>query len=398
MKNALVLTSTFPRWKNDSTPSFVYDLCSMLSKKYAVTVLAPHAYKSESKEKIGSLKIHRFKYFYPKYQSIAYGAGILPNVRKSFLAKMQIPLFLFSQLRNAEKILKREKFSLLHAHWMIPQGLIGAYLKKKYNTPLIVTIHGSDLFPLRNKVFRNVQEFVLENADEITVNSHVAKKELNFRFPSLRTRISIIPMGIDTRLFTKRNQLKNQYQSFKIILFVGRLNEQKGVEVLIKAMKKIKNVISNSKLLVIGEGNYRTHLEKLVHELGLGGNVNFLGPIQKSKLPGYYSRADVFVLPSVTSKIGTESFGLVLLEAMSCGTCVIGSSSGGIKDIIKDGENGLIFQEKNHEQLADKIISVLKDDTLRDKLAKKGQKFARSNYGWDKITKKFLDVYGRVLK
>lgn len=398
MKNVLVLTSTFPRWKNDSTPSFVKDLCDKLSRKYNIFVLAPHAYGAEPKEKLGALKVHRFKYFYPKYQSIAYGAGMLPNVRKSFLAKMQIPFFIISQFKSASKLTKTEKIELMHAHWMIPQGLIGAYLKKKYNVPLIVTIHGSDLFPLKSKAFRKMQKFVLENADWVTVNSSVAKKELNSRFPSLKTKISIIPMGIDTQIFAKNSRLKKKYKDEKIILFVGRLNEQKGVEYLIMAMKKIISEIPNSKLLIAGEGGYKTHLEKIANEMRVAENVQFLGPIQKNKLPDYYSLADVFVLPAVTTKIGTESFGLVLLEAMSCGACAIGSSSGGIKDIIKGGENGLIFKEKNHEELAEKIISVLKNERLRLTLAKKGQEFARANYSWDKIAKKFLDVYKKVLK
>ena len=398
MKNVLVLTSTFPRWKNDSTPSFVYDLCDHLSRKYKITVLAPHAYKADREEKLGNVKVHRFSYFYPKYQNIAYGAGILPNVKRNFLAKMQIPFFLLSQLRNASRLVKKEKINILHAHWMIPQGLLGVYLKKKYSIPLIVTIHGSDLFPLKNIAFRKIQKFVLENAEGITVNSRIAKNELNSRFPALKTKISVIPMGIDTKLFSKNNNLKKQYSNDRIILFVGRLNEQKGVEYLINAMKKVKSHVPDSRLIIIGEGSYRNYLEKITNKLGISDIVKFLGPKPKNCLPDYYGVADVFVLPAVTTRIGTESFGLVLVEAMSCGTCVIGSSSGGIKDIIIDRKNGLIFKEKNHEELAEKIISVLENEKLRSRLARKGQQFARADYGWNRIAKKFLKVYERASK
>ena len=108
--------------------------------------------------------------------------------------------------------------------------------------------------------------------------------------------------------------------------------------------------------------------------------------------------ADVFVLPSVTSSIGTEAFGLVLIEAMACGTCVIGSSSGGIKEIIKNNVNGLIFQEKNPEELAVKIIKVLEDTKLREKLSKNGLMYARQNYNWNIISNKFLKLYDKLLK
>ena len=104
------------------------------------------------------------------------------------------------------------------------------------------------------------------------------------------------------------------------------------------------------------------------------------------------------MLPSVTGKTGTEALGLVLIEAMACGTCVIGSSSGGIKEIIKDNVNGLIFQEKNSKELAHKIIKVLKDSKLRERLGKNGLIYARQNYKWDKISNKFLELYGKLLK
>lgn len=400
MKNVLVLTSTFPRWRNDSTPSFVFALSNLLAKKYNVIVLAPHAYKAAKNENMGNLKVIRFRYFFPeKYQKLAYGSGIITNVKRSILAKLQIPSFLASQIRNAKNIINKEKINLIHAHWLIPQGLIGVFLKKKYNLPLIVTVHGSDLFPLKNIFFKKIQKSVVSNADIITVNSKIAEQELLSRFPEIKNKVKIIPMGIDTKIFKPKN-VKNkfkQYKGNKIILFVGRLNEQKGTEYLIKAMPDIISKIRNAKLLIIGEGEYRKYLERITNELNLNNYIAFLGPKTHSEIADYYNLADVFVLPAVTSKIGTEAFGLVLIEAMACGTCVIGSSSGGIKDIIKDNINGLIFKERNSEELANKIVKVLTDDKLRERLRKNGLKYAK-NYDWKIISSKFLNLYKQLLK
>lgn len=401
MKNVLVLTSTFPRWKNDSTPSFVFSLSRLLAKKYRITVLAPHAFKAAKTEKIYNINIHRFRYFFPeKYQKIAYGAGIIPNVKKSFLAKLQIPGFLASQIKNAKSTIEKNKINLIHAHWLIPQGLIGAMLKKKYKLPLIVTIHGSDLFPLKNKFFKSLQKKVADNADIITVNSEAAKNELVSRFPEIKNKIVKIPMGIDTKLFRPKNAggKFKKYKGKKIILFAGRLNEQKGIECLFKALPIVISEIKNIKLLIIGEGEYRKQLEKAADELNIRNHVEFLGSKSHNELAGYYNLADVFVLPSITSRIGTESFGLVLAEAMACGTCVIGSSSGGINEIIKNNENGLIFQEKNSEELADDIIKILKDGKFRERLAENGLKYSRKNFDWNIISGKFLKIYGKFLK
>lgn len=401
MKNALVLTTTFPRWKNDTTPAFVFTLSNLLAKRYKTTVLAPHHFKAEKKEKLGNLAVHRFSYFYPeKYQKIAYGAGIIPNIKKSLLAKIQIPGFLASQIRNANKIVENEKIDLIHAHWMIPQGLIGTFLKKTYKLPLIVTIHGSDLFPLKNAFFKHIQKKVVKDADIVTVNSKTAKKELLSRFPFAKNKIKIIPMGIDINLFRPKN-VKNKfikYKKNKITLFVGRLNEQKGIEYLIKAMPNLISKIRTAKLLIIGEGHYRLHLEKTARDLGINNYVEFLGTKTHEELADYYNLADVVVLPAVTSKIGTESFGLVLLEAMACGTCVIGSSSGGIKDIIKNNVNGLIFEEKNPEELSNKITKILTNAKLSRKLSKNGLSYAKQNYNWNIISKKFLKIYTELLK
>jgi len=404
MKNVLVLTSTFPRWMNDSTPPFVFALSNFLAKKYNIIVLAPHCFKAAKKEKIGNLTVYRFRYFFPeKYQKIAYGAGMLPNVKKSFLAKMQIPSFLFSQIKNAVSIAKKEKIDLVHAHWLLPQGLIGIFLKKAYKIPLIATVHGTDLFPLKSRFFRSIQKKIVGNADIITTNSKTAEKELLSRFPEIKSRLRLVPMGIDTKIFKPRNKKKlrskfKKYESSKIVLFVGRLNEQKGIEYLISAMPNVISKIKTARLLIIGEGDYRQQLESLITELNLGNFVEFLGSKEHKEIAIYYNLADVLVLPAVTAKMGTEAFGLVLAEAMACGTCVIGSSSGGIKDIIHNGVNGMIFKEKNSEELADKIIRVIKDTKLRKKLSRNGAIFSKRNYDWNAISKKFLRIYKKLLK
>src|SRR3989338_2979345 len=158
----LAMASTFPRWENDTSPRFVYDLSERMSSKYDMIVLAPHHEGALKKEKMGSLDVRRFAYFKPEsLQKLCYGGGIIPNMKSSFLARMQMPLLIKMEFFSASKIIKQEKISLIHAHWMLPQGLVGVFLKKLFKVPLLVTIHGSDLFTLKNPVFRNLQKFVV---------------------------------------------------------------------------------------------------------------------------------------------------------------------------------------------------------------------------------------------
>lgn len=401
MKKVLVLTSTFPRWHKDSTADFVEELSKRLSQKNrGIIVLAPHAYRALKKEERGNISIMRFQYFVPaKLQKVAYGAGIIPNVKSSILAKIQVPFFVISELIAARKIIKNEKPALLHAHWLIPHGLLCAIFKKIYGIPFIVTVHGSDLFALKSKLFIYFQKIVFSACDLCTVNTIATRDEAIRRFPQFKSKIKLIPMGVDTKLFSKRNVKPKfkKYKNHKIILFVGRLNKQKGIDYLIKAMPAIIQNIPNAKLLIIGEGSYKSELEKAANSLNMSANVEFLGPIYHNKLPDYYNLADVFVLPSITSDIGVEGQGLVLLEAMSCGTCVIGSNTGGIKFLIKDGENGLLVEEKDEQELARKITEVLGNKNLKSKLSKKGMQTARKNYSWEFVSKQFEDAYRSLI-
>lgn len=397
MKKILVIASTFPRWKNDVTPAFVYELSNRLAKKdRKIIVLAPHAPNASKNEKFGNLEVHRFQYFIPsKMQKIAYGAGVIPNIRGSFLAKLQLPFFLLSECISAARLIKKYKPDILHAHWLIPQGVLAAILKRTHKLPFIVTAHGSDLFPLKSRVFKYFQRIVLNACYACTVNSIATKNEIAIRFPEFSSKLKVIPMGVDTRFFVPKN-IKSKYKQYsnkKIILFVGRLNEQKGIQYLIKSIPIVKKEFSNAQLLIIGEGDYKAEMKKLAISLGISNSVEFLGGMHHSRIVDYYNLADVLVLPSITSKIGVEGQGLVLLEAMACGTCVIGTPTGGIKSIIKNNENGLLVREKDESNLARNIIKVLFDDKLKQKLSKNGIKFVREKYSWYMVTKKFNELY-----
>ncbi|MBI2654824.1 glycosyltransferase family 4 protein [Candidatus Woesearchaeota archaeon] len=398
MKTCLVLASTFPRWKNDTTPSFIYELSKrLMSKDRAMVVLAPHAGNAKKHEFFDKLDVYRFQYFFPSsIQKVAYGAGIISNVKSSLFTMLQVPFFLLSEYIKTAILIRKYNPEVIHAHWLIPQGIIASMLKG--DKKLIVTIHGSDLFPLKNPFFKSLQRNVLKSCDICTVNSEATKNELIKRFPEYKNKAIIIPMGVDTQLFKKNDKLKiSKYKNNKIILFAGRLNEQKGAEYLIKAMAIVNKRIKNAKLLVIGEGEHKKELQKIAYSLNID-NIEFLGPINQRGLADYYNTADVFVLPSVTSRIGTESQGLVLLEAMSCGTPVIGTNTGGIPSIVKNNQTGILVNERNENELSNAITKIMSDRKLLQKLSTNGIKFVKNNYSWDIVAKKFDDLYKKMEK
>jgi glycosyltransferase involved in cell wall biosynthesis len=159
-----------------------------------------------------------------------------------------------------------------------------------------------------------------------------------------------------------------------------------------KILKKVP-----AKLVIVGDGPERKNLVGLTKELNLQDNVVFEGKIPPNELPKFYASADVFVGPSiVTAKGDTEGLGIVFLEAIASGTCVVGSKVGGIPDIIKHNETGLLVREKNPEGISRAVITILGNVKMQKRLCENALKHIQKNYSWKVVAEKFSELYGRM--
>jgi len=346
------------------------------------------------------MHVYRFPYFYPfEYQRLAYNGGIIPNINKSNLAKLQMPILLMSELIFSLKIIKLNHIDTVHSHWIIPSGLVGAILKKIFKIKHVLTLHGSDINTIkRSLILRHICSFALHNADKITVNSTYTLNTVLSIDNSIRDRIDILPMGVDTERFTSRTytEIKESFGAKELILFIGRLIDWKGINYLITSMKYVTKIFPNSVLLIGGDGPEKVGLQKLIRELNLERNVFILGSVNTNKLQLYYSSADVFVLPSIELNGQTEALGVVLLEAMASGTPVIGSNVGGIPDIINDGVNGFLAEPENAVDIANKIIEVLSNKNLCKKFIEKAYNTIDEKYSWSIISQKLLNILENI--
>lgn len=387
----LVATTTFPRWKGDTTPSFVYDLTKRLQDiGFEVVVLAPHYYGAEKFEIMDSMRVYRFSYFYPlKYQKLCYNGGMLPNLRKSFLAKFQLPVLMMSEMYNIFKIIKNEKIDLIHAHWIIPSGLLCSIAKIILRKKLIISVHGSDISLIKHPFFKFIGKQILRMADTCTVNSAATKNSV-LSVVKLSKEPIIIPMGVDLNIFQpfKNVEVNNNYVKKPCIMTVGRLDKKKGINYLIDAMPKVIHKFPDVKLVIVGEGPEKDNLINQIKMLSLEGNIYMAGAVQNKELPKYYNRADLFVLPSLE-----EGLGVVLLEAMACGTPVIGSDVGGIPDVIIDGKNGFLFKPRDSGDITEKILDCLSNETLLRNFSISGLSIVAEKFCWTAIAEKFSDEY-----
>ncbi len=398
----LVVTSSFPRFPGDSSGVFILSLCKELLKLgIDIEVLAPHDDGCKRHENWGGIQVSRFPYFYPlRFQRLCYGAGILKNMKESPMALMQLPSFVLAELSYAFRIAQKRKFDLVHAHWSIPQGFTGIFLRKLFGIPCVTSLHGSDIYGLRAPLLRSLNGRVILGCNACTANSQATARTA--RRISGREGIQILPMGVDIDFFREKvcpEPLPHGLgKEDKIILYAGRLIELKGVDYLIKSLPEVLQKQGEAKLVIVGSGPCRNDLVSLSERLNLQDKVIFLDAVSQEELARYYSVARVFVLPSIVSDEGeTEGLGLVLLEAMASGVPVIGTGVGGISDIIKDGETGLLALQKNPHDLAEKILKLLADETLRKRVTQKGFDFVKQEFSWGIVARKFMKIYEDVL-
>lgn len=394
----LVLTSTFPRWENDTEPAFVFELSRRLVASFDVTVLSPRTPGSKRQENMASLRVIRFPYFFSRWEKLAmHGGGILNKLKANPLYYLMIPFFLLGQLRVVVGLLRHERFDLIHAHWLIPQGFIVALslLITRRKIPLLCTSHGGDLFALKGKVLQNLKRWVMDKSATLTVVSKAMKKMV-IGMGIVADKVEVIPMGVDLKdLFTPDPSVQRKTDE---LLFVGRLVEKKGVHFLLEAMPAVIKKHPTVRLILVGSGPMEQELKQQAQRLHLSERVDFLGMVAQTQLPALYQRATLAIFPFVVAKSGDqEGFGLVQVEAMGCECPVIAGELPAIHDIITHEANGLIFPSGNAQALADTIIKLLDDPELRVRLAGEGRKRVVQKFDWEIIAGQYAEVYDNLI-
>lgn len=334
-KKLLVLSSTYPRWDDDWEPAFVHELSKRLTDEFDVSVLCPREKGSMSSETKDHVNVIRYRYAPNFLSTLVSNGGIAANLKKQPFKWLLVPAFLLAQCFSTWKTIRKTQPDIVHAHWIIPQGiaLVIVNFLLKNPPPFVITSHGGDLFSFRTPMFKAIKKGVLKRARSITVVSKEMKREALKLHPNTKN-ISVRPMGIDTRsrFFADPAAPKNRNE----ILFVGRLVEKKGLIYLLKALPEIIKENPETTLSIIGSGPEEDNLLELAIQLGVISHVNFMGPIKNQDLPQYYRRAAVFIAPFIEAPSGDqEGLGLVLVEALCCGTPTVVSDIPAAKDITQ---------------------------------------------------------------
>ncbi|WP_409023168.1 glycosyltransferase family 4 protein (plasmid) [Enterococcus faecium] len=288
------------------------------------------------------------------------------------------------------------RYELVYVHYAgynSPPLLLGRLFNKK--TKLIVNVHGSDVTPEKNLERKTnfLTKYLVRLADLVVVPSVYFEKIVKKKYGDVPTFISP-SAGIDSTIFNGDHCHLKEAQSF-VIGYVSRVDKEKGWDTALYAFSKILNKIPEAKLIMIGSGKENEEAVKLIEELKLEKDVEKIEMLDQQRLAYYYSSFDVFLFPSVRAG---ESLGLVGLEAMACGTPVIGSDCGGIKTYVKHGINGFLFTPKNVESLAQSILEFYElSENQKKEMSAHALSTAR-DYDAQKVNNQLIDKINFVLE
>jgi D-inositol-3-phosphate glycosyltransferase len=316
-------------------------------------------------------------------------------------------------LDNLEQFTREEQhtYNLIHSHYWL-SGWVGAQISKQQNTPLLHMFHTMGYF--KNRATKPLGEHeppirldseaqLVKHADHLMVSNHREKVQMVWTYGVPAEKISVIPCGVDPSLFIPRNAEQSKAHlglpDKRYILFVGRIDPVKGIDTLLRAIKRVKearNALQDVHLLIIGgdldhteagQNSEINKLKRLTETLGIKDMVTFLGAQRQDQLPYFFAAADMCILPS-----RYESFGMVALEAMACGTPVIASKVGGLASFIQNGMSGLLIPEGDEVSLAEKILLLLTNTSFKDTLGGEARNRALE-FSWPLVTQQVLSLY-----
>ena len=380
----LFLTHNFPRYDGDIAGNFLLRFASALGRNGVdVRVVAPAEPGLDENARFNGTGVARFHYAPRRYETLAYGGNMAEQVRDSWSARFTLLGFLGAEFRAAVRERREFQPDLIHAHWWFPSGLVGTWLTKLSNTPLVTTMHGTDVRIARSiSMSRPAFRHVLQNSRAITAVS----KWLAHEAQSLVSTPSAVvaPMPVATELFTPGG-LRNT----GTLLFVGRLTPQKGLDVLLQAMAKVRQTLT---LDVVGDGPERPALENLARELGIADRVRWHGAQPQPALVDFYRRASALVVPSAD-----EGLGLVAVEAMLCETPVVAFASGGLPDVVQHERTGFLVNERSPDELAAAIEQLLAMPDAGKALGAAGRMHALSTFAPESVARRYIDIYQQVI-
>jgi glycosyltransferase involved in cell wall biosynthesis len=380
VRRVLFVTHNFPRRSGDAAGGFLLDLARALATVgVVVEVIAPHAAGLSERDVVDGVHVHRVRYGSDAEETLAYTGTMSEQVKSSTKSKRAM-LRLISAMRRATRHrLASGDIDVVHAHWWFPAALAIGRTAVRARVPMVVTSHGSDA-RLATGAIAHLASFALGRAAAVTTVSEWLAKRLR---PLTPAQVTVAPMPADPATFWAQAAIRAVPPR---LLFVGRLNAQKNPGVLVRALAELDESVH---LDVVGDGPDAGALSALGAQLGIAHRIAWHGHQPRDVMPAFYAQASCTLVPS-----RDEGFGMVAAESLLCETPVIASRSGGLPDIVRDGETGVLLDSLDDAtQWSKAIRSVIDAPARRAELGAAGRAQMLSLVSPEAVAERYRDVY-----
>jgi glycosyltransferase involved in cell wall biosynthesis len=385
----LVVTHNYPRFPGDPAGAFVARIAEgVAARGYEVEVVAPHAPGTATDERVGGIRVHRFRYGPDPFERVAYTGDLHQGTLFSPVAALAFPGFLLAFGRAVRSAVRRFEPDLIHAHWWVP----GGWFARRWGVPYVITCHGSDVRLLeRGDLVRKAAAGVFRRAARVTTVSNFLARDIARLLPIVGRNVVVTPMPVDVTAFEAGGQAVKAEPPR--ILYAGNLVRTKGVDLLLEAIAELKRRAVACKLKILGQGPAQAELEAQARALGVAGDVIWSRFVPQSEMPAEYGASTVTVLPTRGT---AEGLGLTLVEALLAGSAVVGTPAGGIPEVVLHEQTGLIARDGDPLDLASQIQRLLSDPSLRERLNAAGKERVLRTYAPEPAIGRFLEIYDAV--
>jgi glycosyltransferase involved in cell wall biosynthesis len=404
----LVLTSTYPRFEGDPTAPFMEPLVrNTAALGHEVHLVVPENRDWARPATEGGVYYHPFRYSPRRtWTPWGYAQSLREGVRLNRSLVALAPMVFVAAVRACRAVLRRTAIDVVHAHWVIPNGPMAAAAVGRNGPPLVITVHGSDVtMASRSRWLQPPARYSLRRASAVTAVSQYMLDAVGALGAAPGT-LEVIPLGVDLSGFhpdaEAGRQIREQLRigsEQAMVLGIGRLVAWKGFDYLIEAASLVAAQSADVRFVIAGAGDTRSALERQVDRLGLRDHVEFVGAVDRSKVAAYYAAADIVAVPSIRHEAGfVEGLGYVALEALASGTPIVASDVGGLPEVVRDGETGILVEDRNPDELARAILTLSQDHDLRNRLGRGARARALEAPGWNDVATRWADLYERIAR
>jgi glycosyltransferase involved in cell wall biosynthesis len=396
----LVVSTAFPRHADDPTVKWLAETIRRLrARGYDISVLTS-AYRGGGNRTLDGIPIHRFRYFFARWENLTHEESAPDRMRRSLFYRLLPLCYVVGGSLAVWRLQRRERFEIVHVHWPLPHAIFGwvARLASR-RTQLIMQFYSIELRWVRHRL-RILAGFIrraITSADCVVAISTATAREIETAVPG--TAVEVIPYAValpDPPAVRALATADATAAGPATILFVGRLVERKGVGYLIDAVAQLPPSVP-VRLVIIGDGPDRPALEARARARASPHAIEFRGWVTPAELHTAYATATAFALPAVVDERGdTEGLGMVLLEAMSYHVPVVTTALGGITDIVRDDENGLLVPPNDAPALAAALARLVSDRALVTRLGAAGLHVIEARFSWPRIIDQFATIYDRL--